>query len=105
MAKKAEKKKKPENKFYFVSDWRGYDNYECKHCAFATLERGEMTKHIEGHIRGTPELAGLEVPMVVLPDVDEDHGLTSSDQSAKYDPPEVRKETYEGPKKGKSYPR
>lgn len=99
MAKKKKEEKKPENKFYTVSSWRGYPNYECKHCAFATLDQREMTKHSEGHIRGNPELAGLEMPEEDLPEVKEDHGLTTYDRAEEDETD--RKETYQGPKKGK----
>ncbi len=114
MAKKQKEEKKSENKFYTVSDWRGYPNYECRHCAFKTLDRSDMTEHTERHIRGNPELAGLETPIEEeLPAVDEDHGLTAYDQTEEVEevkeepilkedtPPVERKETYKGPKKGK----
>lgn len=102
MAKKQiEEKKKTENKFYTVGVWRGRDNFECRHCAFATLDRREMTKHSEGHIRGNPELAGYELPVEDLPEVDEDHGLTTYDQGEEVIAPVEERKTYQGPKKGK----
>ena len=101
MAKKKKEKEQTENKFYSVSDWRGFPNYECKHCAFATLDKSGMTQHIEGHIRGNPELAGLEIQEEELPEVDEDHGLTTYDRAEEDTPPVESKETYQGPKKGK----
>lgn len=80
-----------ENKFYSVGKWRGLDNFECKHCPFATLEKRDMTKHLEVHIRGNPELAGMKLPEEDLPEASEDHGLSTYD----------RKKIYQGPKKGK----
>ena len=95
------KSKKAENKFYTVGTWHGRENFECKHCAFATLDRRDMTKHSEGHIRGTPELAGYELPVEDLPEVKEDHGLSTYDQGEEKAAPTEEKETYQGPKRAK----
>lgn len=92
-----------ENKFYFINKWRGHKNYNCKHCAFATLDRRSMTAHTQIHIRGNPELVGLEVPEEILPEVDENHGLGEDPQADEDEPVEKPKETYQPKKKkGKS---
>lgn len=82
------------NNFYTITKWKGFDNFECLHCKFATLNKREMTKHIQQHIKGNPELAGLEVGEEDLPEVFEDHGL-GEDVPAK----KKKKQTYKPLKK------
>ena len=43
---------KKDNKYYKKTIWKGLDNFECKNCEFSTLNRNEITQHIEKHIAG-----------------------------------------------------
>lgn len=70
------------NKHYKITNWKGHKNYECRHCAFATLNRREINQHIDVHIRG-----GLvEVDDAATAPGDENYGLdvdTKANKAAK----------------------
>ena len=39
------------DKRYKITKWKGLDNYECRDCPFATLNKRAMTQHIEIHLK------------------------------------------------------
>ncbi len=60
------------NKIDKITNWKGYKNYECRHCKFATLNQREMAQHIDVHIRSGIAEAEQEAN---APVVDENYGL------------------------------
>lgn len=34
---------------YIIGDWRGYPNYQCTRCPYATLRLASMQAHIQAH--------------------------------------------------------
>lgn len=72
------------NKHYTITNWKGYKNYECRHCAFATIKRREINQHIDVHIRGG--LVAAEEAAAETAPGDENYGLdvdTKANKAAK----------------------
>lgn len=43
---------------YTESTWKGLPNFECTHCSFATLDRGQMVRHVRDRHPTDAELGG-----------------------------------------------
>ena len=53
-----------------ITNWKGYKNYECNYCKFATLNSRESALHLDVHIR-----AGLTEAAKPAEVEDENYGL------------------------------
>ena len=80
------------NKHYKITNWKGLKNYECRHCAFATLNRRQISLHIDGHIR-----AGLiDAEEAATAPGDENYGLDVDTKAAKKQAAKAAKESKHG---------
>lgn len=66
------------HKHVTITNWKGYKNYECNHCEFATLNRNKMEEHTYVHIRAGVAQAEADAN---APAVDEDYGLDVTPES------------------------
>lgn len=72
---------------YRTTNWKGYDNYECEHCPYSTLDRGEMVLHVkrehptpaEGAAHEAGPLAGIDWATDRGAEVASELGLTAED--------------------------
>ncbi len=64
-----------------ITNWKGYKNYECNYCRFATLNRREFAQHLDVHIR-----AGLWVAEEPAEKEDENYGLDVGAPTNEEDP-------------------
>lgn len=59
-----------DNDDYYLTQWRGLDNWQCRHCPFATVNGlDEMLRHLQNHL---PAKGQLELPEIVSPELDEE---------------------------------
>lgn len=83
------------NKYYKITDWKGYPNYECLHCAFSTLDKPTINQHVDVHIRAGL-VAGDPAPVEKL---DENFGLDVKAEAG--DNPQDTQKAAKPPKKKK----